>query len=140
MATLLGPGMVVMWLVSAAVVYLVFPVSVVIALLLGAIVTPTDPVLANSVVIGQTAEENIPTRLRYLLSAEAGANDGGAYPFVFLGILLFEQSTDSALREWFTHTIPVEVVGAILLGVLIGGVVGRLERWVSGEQFLEETS
>jgi len=140
MATLLGPGMVVMWLVSAAVVYLVFPVSVVVALLLGAIVTPTDPVLANSVVIGQTAEENIPTRLRYLLSAEAGANDGGAYPFVFLGILLFEQSTDSALREWFTHTIPVEVVGAILLGVLIGGVVGRLERWVSGEQFLEETS
>ena len=140
MAALLGPGMVVMWLVSAAIVYLVLPVSAVVALLIGAIVTPTDPVLANSVVIGKTAEDNIPTRLRYLLSGEAGANDGGAYPFVFLGILLLGQSTESALREWFTHTIPIEVAGAIVLGVLIGGVVGRLERWVSGEQYLEETS
>ena len=140
MATLLGPGMVIMWLVSAAVVCLLLPVSTVVALLIGAILTPTDPVLANSVVIGTTAEQHIPARLRYLLSAEAGANDGGAYPFVFLGILLLEQSTNHALGEWLTHTIPVEVVGAIVLGVVIGGVVGRLERWVSSEQFLEETS
>ena len=140
MATLLGPGMVIMWLISGAVVYLLLPVSVVVALLVGAIVTPTDPVLANTVVIGTTAEGNIPTRLRYLLSGEAGANDGGAYPFVVLAILLLEQPTDSALREWLTHTIPIEVIGAVLLGVVIGGGVGRLERWVSGERFLEETS
>jgi NhaP-type Na+/H+ or K+/H+ antiporter len=140
MAALLGPGMVMMWLVSGLVTYLVLPVSALVALLVGAIVTPTDPVLANSVVIGQTAEENIPTRLRYLLSGEAGANDGGAYPFVFLAILLLGQSTDQALREWITHTLPVEVIGAIVLGVVIGGVVGRLERWVSSERFLEETS
>jgi len=140
MTALLGPGMVIMWLVSGLVTYLVLPVSAVVALLIGAIVTPTDPVLANTVVIGQTAEGNIPPRLRYLLSGEAGANDGGAYPFVFLVILLLGQSTEQALREWATRTLPIEVIGAIVLGVVIGAAVGRLERWVSGEQFLEETS
>jgi NhaP-type Na+/H+ or K+/H+ antiporter len=140
MAALLGPGMVIMWLVSGLVTYALLPVSFLIAMLIGAIITPTDPVLANSVVIGQTAEQNIPERLRYLLSGEAGANDGGAYPLVFLTILLLGQSTERALVDWSTRTLLVEVGGAIVLGILIGGVIGRLERWVSGEQFLEETS
>ncbi len=140
MAALLGPGMVIMWLVSGLVTYAVVPVSFLVAMLIGAIVTPTDPVLANSVVIGRTAERNIPKRLRYLLSAEAGANDGGAYPFVFLAILLVGESLRPALVEWSTRILLFEVVGAILLGVLIGAAVGRLERWVSGEQYLEETS
>jgi NhaP-type Na+/H+ or K+/H+ antiporter len=140
MAALLGPGMVCMWLVSGLVTYAVLPVSFLVAMLIGAVITPTDPVLANSVVIGETAERNIPTRIRYLLSAEAGANDGGAYPFVFLAILLVGESLRPALTEWSTRILLVEVVGAILLGVLIGAAVGRIERWVSGKQHLEETS
>src|SRR6056297_917773 len=92
MAALLGPGMVSMWLVSGLIAYAVLPVSFVVAMLIGAVITPTDPVLANSVVIGRTAEGNIPKRLRYLLSAEAGANDGGAYLLVFLAVLLAGES------------------------------------------------
>jgi len=140
MAALLGPGMVAMWLVSGLVTYAVLPVSLLVAMLIGAIVTPTDPVLANAVVIGKTAEQNIPKRIRYLLSAEAGANDGGAYPFVFLAILLLGESLRPAVIEWSTHILLVEVIGAILLGIVIGAVVGRLERWVSSRQYLEETS
>jgi len=140
MTALLGPGMVAMWLVSGLVTYAVLPVSFLFAMLIGAIVTPTDPVLANAVVIGKTAEQNIPKRIRYLLSAEAGANDGGAYPFVFLAILLLGESLRPAVIEWSTHILLVEVIGAILLGIVIGAVVGRLERWVSSRQYLEETS
>lgn len=140
MAALLGPGIVIMWVVSGLVTYVVLPVSLLVAMLVGAIITPTDPVLANSVVIGKTAEQNIPVRIRYLLSGEAGANDGGAYPFVFLAILLLTRSTEAALLEWSTRTLLIEVVGAILLGIVIGGGVGRLERWVSGRAYLEETS
>ena len=84
MATILGPGMVGMWLASAAVVYVVLDLPVWVALLIGAIVTPTDPVLANSIVTGPLAEQHIPGRVRQFLSAESGANDGGAYPFVLL--------------------------------------------------------
>lgn len=116
------------------------PVSFLVALLIGAIITPTDPVLANSVVIGKTAEQNIPKRIRYLLSAEAGANDGGAYPLVFLAILLVGESIRPPLVEWSMRILLFEVVGAILLGVLIGAAVGRIERWVSDERYLEETS
>ena len=140
MAALLGPGMVIMWLVSGLVTYAVLPVSLLVAMLIGAIVTPTDPVLANAVVIGKTAEQNIPVRIRYLLSAEAGANDGGAYPFVFLAILLLGESLGPALVEWSTRILLIEVIGAVLLGIAIGGGVGRFERWVSNRAYLEETS
>jgi len=61
-----------------------------VALLVGAVVTPTDPVLANTIVVGETATDNIPERVRYLLSSEAGINDGAAYPFVFLPIFVLQ--------------------------------------------------
>jgi NhaP-type Na+/H+ or K+/H+ antiporter len=140
MAALLGPGLLIMWLASGVVTYLTLPLSLPVAMLIGTIITPTDPVLANSVVIGRTAEQSIPKRIRYLLSAEAGANDGGAYPFVFLMILLLTTSTETALVEWLTRTVLLEVVGAVLLGIAIGAGVGRLERWESTKQYLEETS
>ena len=55
------------------------------ALLLGAILAPTDPVLASSVTVGHSQDND---RLRYALSGEAGLNDGAAFPFVVLGLLL----------------------------------------------------
>ena len=139
MAALLGLGMLLMWLASSLVTYAVLQIPVVVAVLVGAVVTPTDPVLANSVVVGGAAEQNIPKRIRYLLSAEAAANDGGAYPFVFLAILLSSRAAETALVEWATRTVLLEVFGAVLLGAAIGAGVGYIERWVSGKQYLEVT-
>lgn len=140
MATVLGPGMVGMWLASAAVVYVVLDLPVWVALLIGAIVTPTDPVLANSIVTGPLAERHIPGRIRRFLSAESGANDGGAYPFVLLAILVLTRPTEDALVEWFTYTLLWEVGGALLLGLAIGALVGWLERWTSERELLDHTS
>ncbi|MFC7007960.1 cation:proton antiporter domain-containing protein [Halalkalicoccus salilacus] len=140
MATILGPGMIGMWLASAAVVYVVLDLPVWVALLIGAIVTPTDPVLANSIVTGPIAERHIPGRIRRFLSAESGANDGGAYPFVLLAILVLTRPTGVALTEWFTYTLPWEVGGALLLGLAIGALVGWLERWTSERELLDHTS
>lgn len=140
LAVLLGPGMVAMWLASAFVVDAVLAVGFPIALLVGAAVTPTDPVIANSIVTGNVAERNIPVRLRYLLSGEAGINDGAAYLFVFLPVLVLRHPLDAALSGWVLQTLAWEVTGAVVLGFVIGGVVGRLERWESAKGFLDETS
>lgn len=140
LATVLGPGMVVMWLASALVAYAALPVAPLVALLIGAIVTPTDPVLANSIVVGRSAEENLPERLRYLLSGEAGINDGTAYLFVFLPVLAIVHPLETALGEWVTRTLLLEVLGAVAIGLAVGAATGALERWESSHDFLEETS
>jgi NhaP-type Na+/H+ or K+/H+ antiporter len=140
MAALVGPGMVVMWLASSLVVLLVLGLPTWVALLVGAAVTPTDPVLANSIVVGGTAEENIPTRLRYLVSGEAGANDGAAYPLVFLAVLVLAHPDGAALTEWMTRTVLWAGVGAVGLGLVVGGTIGRVEEWASRRDFLDEAS
>lgn len=140
LAVIIGPGMIVMWLASSLVAYLTLPIDSLLALLVGAVVTPTDPVLANAIVTGETATENIPQRLRYLLSGEAGINDGVAYLFVFLPILALTRPFETAVTEWLTQTVLWEVFGAVLLGVAIGTVVGRLERLESSRDLLENTS
>lgn len=140
MAVLLGPGMVAMWLASSLATYWLLEVRFWVAALVGATVTPTDPVLANSIVVGETASRNIPNRLRYLLSAEAGANDGGAHPIVFLAILVLAHPVDAALAEWTTRTVLLEVLAGIGLGLVGGGGVGRFERRVSQMDLTDETS
>lgn len=140
LAVVLGPVMMFMWLASSLVAWLSLPGSVWVALLIGAVVTPTDPVLANTIVVGKTATRNIPTSLRNLLSGEAGINDGAAYPFVFLPILLLGHPPGAALTEWVVRTLLWQVLGAVVIGFVVGAAVGRTERWASGEQFLEETS
>ncbi len=136
----LGPVMAVTWLVSSAVAYLTVPVSVATALLVGAVLTPTDPVIATSITQGKTATENIPVRLRYLLTAEAGANDGAAYVFVFFALFVLGHTGDATLGEWATTTVGLELVGAVLLGLTLGIAVGRAERFLSASGDLDETS
>ncbi len=138
--TLIGPGMILMWLISALMIYLVLPVTPLIAMLIGAVVTPTDPVLANAIVVGETARENIPDRLRSLLSGEAGINDGTAYLFVFLPLLLITHPTDTAVTTWLTETLLWEVGGALLVGIAIGTTIGVFERLESSRNYLEQTS
>ncbi len=88
------------------------------AILLAAIVAPTDPVLASDV---QVLEANDRDRLRFSLSAEGGFNDGAAFPFVMLGLGLLGLH-DLGVRggRW----LAVDVVWAIAGGLVIGGALG----------------
>lgn len=140
MAAILGPGMVAMWLASALAAYAVLDVPLLVALLVGAVVCPTDPVLANTIIAGKTAETNVPERLRFLLSGEAGANDGLAHPFVFLAVLLAGRSADAALVEWLLGPVLWGVGGAVVLGAAIGGATGYVERVASRREVLERTA
>ncbi len=140
LAVMLGPVMVLMWLVSGMLVYLILGLPFWVAMLIGAVVTPTDPVVSSTIVQGSMAEENLPGRVRHLLSGESGANDGLAYPLVFLSILMIERSPSYGLLEWLTRVVLWEVGAAVLLGAAMGYVAGRLLGWAEDKGNIEQPS
>lgn len=139
MGSLLSLGQVMMWLISGLLAYWLLGLPFWVGLLVGAIVTPTDPVIASTIVSGETAKENIPNRIRNLISAESGANDGGAYPLVFLTVLMIEHPFGRALGEWLTTTLLWEVLFAVLVGLAIGAVTGRIQQWSLENDYIDET-
>jgi sodium/hydrogen antiporter len=112
----------VMWIVSALVIFLIIPnLTFVESLIIGACITPTDPVLCNSLVHGKFSERYIAPRLRSLILAESGANDGFGYPFLFLALSIYRYSgAGQVIKQWVVYTILYQ----ILLGVAYGAVVG----------------
>ncbi len=109
-------------------------------MLAGAVVTPTDPIVSSAIVTGSVAERNLPDDVRHTISAESGANDGLAYPFVLLPILMLSRPPGEALLEWATRILLWEVLGAALFGALAGYAAGRLLEWAEAKRTVEETS
>ncbi|MEA5627482.1 cation:proton antiporter [Nostoc sp. UHCC 0251] len=140
LSVLLGLLMPLMWLISGLLVYLLLGLPFWVAMLVGAVITPTDPVVSTSVVTGKVAEQNLPERIRHTISAESAANDGLAYPFVLLPILILTKPPQEALLHWLTKTLLWEVGAAVVMGVLIGYLAGRLLRWAETKQTLEKES
>ncbi|MDI5889976.1 cation:proton antiporter [Halomonas rhizosphaerae] len=109
------------------------------AVLLGAVVAPTDPVLATEV---QVRNADDPDELRFSLTCEAGMNDGSAFPFVMLGLgLLGLHDLGDAGWRW----LAVDVLWAsgagigigILAGVSVGWIVSKIRKNFVGTAFLE---
>ncbi len=86
--------------------------------LLGAIVAPTDPVLATDVQIRHPGDHD---QLRFTLTCEAGMNDGSAFPFVMLGLGLLGLHD---MGDFGINWILVDVLWATLAGMTIGIVAG----------------
>jgi NhaP-type Na+/H+ or K+/H+ antiporter len=88
------------------------------ALLLGAVLSPTDPVFAAAIV----GREEVPERLRRLLNVESGLNDGLALPLV-IGLLAY-----AGQSEFHAATVAGEVVLGVALGIVIPWAAIALER------------
>jgi NhaP-type Na+/H+ or K+/H+ antiporter len=103
------------------------------AVLLGAVVAPTDPVLASDVQATpptvETVEEMDPTdqegAIRFALTSEAGLNDGLAFPFTNLAIAMAAAAGTTSLA-WLGEWVLVDVVYKIVGGVIFGYLGGRL--------------
>jgi len=93
------------------------------ALLLGAALAPTDPVLAADVQVGppQTGEED---SIRFSLTSEAGLNDGLSFPFVMAAIAI--ASHEGGGFGWLAHWFAFDVVWKLSTGVAMGWLVGKL--------------
>ncbi|WIB33260.1 MULTISPECIES: cation:proton antiporter [unclassified Curtobacterium] len=139
-ASAIGVGMLVMFAVSAGILWLSLGSGLLFALLVGAIMTPTDPIVTTPVVTGSLAKQNIPDRVRFNISSESGINDGLGYPFVLLPVLLLTRPTDDAWRSFLVETFLHEVVGAVLAGAVLGWLGGQLYKRARHRGLMESSS
>lgn len=95
------------------------------ALLLGACLAPTDPVLAADVQI-ERPDSDDSDEARFALTSEAGLNDALAFPFVYLALAASAAAlTGGVLAEWVWH----DVVWRLGVGALVGSLGG----WLMGQ-------
>ncbi len=120
---LLAIGMPAFIAIAAGLAWAVLGVSVAAAVLLAAVLAPTDPVLASEVQVGEpTDDPGSEDVVRFSLSSEAGLNDGLAFPFVHAAILLVAFGG----WEWVGGWVAWELIGKVAIGVGCGWIVGML--------------
>ncbi|WP_225858287.1 sodium:proton antiporter [Rhodococcus wratislaviensis] len=93
----------------------------------GAVLAPTDPVLASDVQVEGPSSGDDSDReddeVRFALTSEAGLNDALAFPFVYLALFLI---TKGPAEDWIARWFLWELVGKSVLGAAIGAVAGYL--------------
>jgi NhaP-type Na+/H+ or K+/H+ antiporter len=100
------------------------------AVLLGAILAPTDPVLASGV---QSEPGSRPDRLGFSLAGEGGLNDGTAFPFVMLGLgLLGLEDLGPGFGKWWGIHLLWATLGGVAIGAALGTAAGRLVVYLRG--------
>lgn len=105
------------------------------AVLLGAVIAPTDPVLASEVQVGPPeTEENDGVDedereydVKFALTSEAGLNDGLAFPFTYLAIamVLYGVAPQNWIWDWVLVDVAYRIVVGTVAGYLIGMTFGR---------------
>jgi len=94
------------------------------AIILGASLAPTDPVLAGDVGVGPPGDED-EHEPNFAVTAEAGLNDGLAFPFVFIGVYVAAEGGSAWLLEW----LAADVLYAVLAGLAFGAAGGYAIAW-----------
>lgn len=97
------------------------------AVLLGAVLAPTDPVLAGDLQIGPPLEGK-EHPVRFALTTEAGLNDGLAFPFVYLALHIASQGANPSLwlADWLAWDVLYRIAVGTGLGIAIGWLLGRI--------------
>ena len=115
----------------AAVGVLALGLSVGAAVLLGAVLAPTDPVLASDVQVAHAGDEE---DVRFALTGEAGLNDGMAFPFVMLGLgLLSVHELGPLAARWLAVDVIWAIGAGLAVGTGCGTLVGRLVLYLRRE-------
>ena len=121
---LAGPVMLASILGVALCAHLLLGFDPAMALLAGAVLAPTDPVLAGAVKVDSSADHD---QVRYALSGEAGLNDGAAFPFVVFALLWSDHGGPGGwVGGWALERLIWAVPAGLLLGFGLGHAVGRL--------------
>ena len=138
---MLGPVMAFGWLVCAFLIMVLFDTDVPTALMIAACLTPTDPVLAASVLSNSQFSNRVPSRVKHLLSAESGCNDGISFPFLYVGTMfLIKRNLGFAFRDWFLVTILYQCTLGVAVGFLLGLAANRLVRFSDERKLIGPSS
>ena len=95
------------------------------ALVLGAVLAPTDPVLAGDIGVGPPGEEE-EHEPNFSITGEAGLNDGLALPFLFAGLFLLEPGGSGWIGEWLVADVLYAVAVAVAIGAGVGFAAAAL--------------
>ncbi len=114
------PSMWVTVLLSALAGHFLFGLCPGVSVLLGAMLAPTDPVLASEVEVTSPFDEN---RLRFAITGEAGMNDGSAFPFLLLGLGVLRTGSFGAV---FGSWLGLHFIYATVAGIGLGALAGKL--------------
>ncbi|KAL4895231.1 Sodium/hydrogen exchanger family-domain-containing protein [Aspergillus ambiguus] len=135
MTICLLPLMAIQWLITSACIKLLIPrISFLAALITGSCVTCTDPILSQAIAKGPFADNYVRRPLREFISAEAGANDGFAFPLLLLAVAILRyaetpENTKSLADYDRARNVP-DFIGTPDVGRLGGGVGRALKHWV----------
>ncbi|KAF2836896.1 Na/H antiporter, partial [Patellaria atrata CBS 101060] len=151
LSLLLGPGMTAMWMSTSLLVWALVPkLNFLHALAVGACVTPTDPVLSNSIVKGKFADKHIPKELQKIIIAESGSNDGLGYPFLFLPLYLIKYTGEGgagqtggagkAMAYWFGETWCYVIILSLIYGAAVGWIAKELLHWAEERKYVDRES
>ena len=97
------------------------------ALLLGAVLAPTDPVLASDVQVGPPLEGG-EHPVRFALTTEAGLNDGLAFPFLYLAMALAAAGgwSTGLVGQWLALDVGYRIIAGTLCGYALGWLVAKI--------------
>lgn len=99
------------------------------SLLLAAVLAPTDPVLAAETQLDDPSrEKKFKGKIRFSLTAEAGLNDGMAFPFTYMALLVAQAGSWAAFdfSDWFWDKLILKIIIGIVIGLIIGRLIGFL--------------
>ncbi|MEB2778503.1 sodium:proton antiporter [Algoriphagus sp. D3-2-R+10] len=110
---------------AVALGYYMLDLNLAAAILLGACLAPTDPVLASDVQVGPPNDHDNPFS-KFILTSEAGINDGMAFPFTWLAITVASMGIggEKSILSWFTYHFLYQIIGGIVLGYILGKAIG----------------
>ena len=146
LAVLLGPAMTSMWIISSLIIWAVVPeLPFLHALAVAACITPTDPILSNTIVKGKFADRNVPKSLQNIIIAESGANDGLGYPYLFLALYLIKYNNQTndvskTLGLWFGETWGYTIFLSAIYGAVVGWLAKALLHWAEEKKFVDRES
>ncbi len=130
----------VMFIISGLLIYLIIGLPFLISLLIGAIVSPTDPVLASAIVTSETAQKYIPENLRNIISSESALNDALAFPFVMIPLLLLSFSPTETIGSLLVDVLLSGTVGAAIAGIILGFISAKIMLWITNKADIETPS
>ena len=103
------------------------------AIVLAAALAPTDPVLAGDIGVGPPGDDSEEHEPHFGVSAEAGFNDGLAFPFVLLGIAV---AADDSLASWLAWDVVYAIAGGVAIGAALGYALAALMSRLRGRELL----
>lgn len=132
--------MVLGWLICGLLAHVVFQLDVWTSLTIAATLTPTDPVLSASILSNSQFSTRVPARLRRMLAAESGMNDGSSFPFLYIGLTaLISSSFGEAAKQYFLVTILWQCAFAVVLGFVIGTVFRKVLRFSEDKGYIDQS-